>query len=66
MKMPSTTCQNFTTATAKDELNGLFRPKTQARNVRTEVIFDDGGIMEIYHICRQAIETKTGRGDMLD
>lgn len=64
MKIPSRMCQNFTTATAKDELNGLSRPKTKARNVRTEVIFHDGRIVEIYHICSQETETKVGGGDV--
>jgi hypothetical protein len=63
MKMPSTTCQNFTTATAEDEINGQSRRWGQAGNARTEILFKDGGTLEIYHIRRQATETKVGRGE---
>jgi hypothetical protein len=67
MKMPSTTCQNFTTATVKDGFNGLSRPpELDQKIVRTEILFEDGGAVEIDHIGRKTAETKVGeRGRIL-
>ena len=66
MKMPSTTCQNFTTATAKDEFNGRSSPELGQEIGRTEVLFEDGGVLEIDHIGRKAAEAKVGkRGEIL-
>ena len=72
-KMPSTTCQNFTNDSAQknDEFKWVcLGPTTQATagSTRTEFIFDDDGIVEIYHLgCWQATEkTKVGiRGEIL-
>ena len=57
MKMPSRTCQNFTNTTAKDELNELSRPLSFERKVlRTEILFNNCGILEVYHLGRQTTE----------
>jgi hypothetical protein len=32
-------------------------PQARPGNVLTEILFDDGGILEIYHIGRQVSET---------
>jgi hypothetical protein len=67
MKIPSTTCQNFTIATVKDKINGLSRhPELGQESVRTEVLFEHGGTVEIDHIGRKEAETKVGkRGEIL-
>ena len=65
MKMPSTMCQNFTNATAKSPSSMVsLRPRARPRHIRTRIVFDDRGIMEIYHIGRQATETEAGRRDI--
>ena len=49
MKSPSRTCQSFTAATAKDGLNKLSGPRTRPGFIRTEILFDNDGVVEIYH-----------------
>jgi hypothetical protein len=59
MKMPSTTCQIFTTTTTERRVKWTIYA---LGSVRTEILFDDSGILEIYHLGRQAAETEVGRG----
>jgi hypothetical protein len=62
MKMPSTTCQNFTTATAKRRIQWtVSAPEPGQEGVRTEVILEHGGAVEIDHVGRQAAETEVGK-----
>jgi hypothetical protein len=54
MKMPSTTCQNFTAATAKDRSMDCLSHRAMPGSIRTEILFDDDEVLKIYHIGRQA------------
>ena len=40
-------------------------PRPRPGNVHTEILFDDSGIVEIYHTDRRASKTKVGRGEIL-
>lgn len=65
MKMPSTTCQSFTTATVNDQFNGdCLGPRGGPVSVRTEILFDNGGILRIYHLGRKAYEIEVRSGGM--
>ena len=48
MNTPFTTSQSFTSATAKDEFNGLGR-RVKPGSVHTGILLDDEGIVEVYH-----------------
>jgi hypothetical protein len=43
---------------------GLSEPKIQARSLRTEILFDDGGILKIYHLGRKATESEVRSGGL--
>lgn len=62
--MPSTTCQNFTTVTTEVKVQWTMRHCDRPGNVRTEIVFDDGRIVKIYHVGRQVTETKVERKEM--
>jgi hypothetical protein len=49
MKIPTRTCQSFTAATDKCDFNGLLGPGAIPGAARTEIHFDNSGIVEIYH-----------------
>jgi hypothetical protein len=53
IKMPSTRCQSLTIISAKDEFNELSRPSARS-GVRTEILLNDDGILEVYHLGRKA------------
>ena len=65
MKMPSTTCQNFTTVTAEVKVQWTIWYCDRSGNVRTEIVFDNGRTVKIYHVGRQVTETKVERKEML-
>lgn len=58
MKTPSMTCQSFTTATGHTSSMAFYIPELLGQRVHTEILFKDGGILEIYHLDREATETR--------
>jgi hypothetical protein len=46
---------------------GCLGPRARPGSVRTKILFDDGGILEIYHLERQATLTGVGllRGEIV-
>jgi hypothetical protein len=60
MKMPSRTCQSFTNTTVEDGLMAYLDLRVMPGIVRTEIPFNDRGILEVYHLGRQATETEPG------
>ena len=62
MKIPSRTCQNFTSATVKNNSMDCLGPHGAMPDsaVRTEIFFNDSGISEVYHLGKQVNEAEFG------
>ena len=58
MKIPPRVCQSFTSATEEEAFSGCLRPGAMSCSARTGIFFDDGEILEIYHLDKQATETE--------
>ena len=66
MKMPSTTCQRFTIAAAKDAFQWTvcLGPRARPGRVHTGILVDDDRTLEIYHLGKQATAKVGKRGEL--